>query len=123
YDEAIRLVRNGFSIRMSAGDGRPPSLISAGALHLEEVDVVPEGAIPPKSPRARFGIDQVLRDLQKALIAEAAMIAYWGSNEAAEAFLGFASSSDAGEPYDNAAPEQVDLSRFRATPLIEAAYD
>lgn len=123
YDEVVALVRKGFSIRMSAGDGRPPSLISAGGLELVDVEIVPEGAIPPKVPLAPFRIDDVLKDLRKALIAEAAMIAYWGSDEAAAAFIGFASSPDAGEPYDNATPEQVDLSRFRATPLIEAAYD
>lgn len=123
YDEAVALVRKGFSIRMSAGDGRPPSLISAGALELVDVEIVPEGAIPPKAPLAPFTIDDVLKDLRKALIAEAAMIAYWGSYEAAATFIGFESSPDAGEPYDNATPDQVDLSRFRATPLIEAAYD
>lgn len=32
YDEAVKLVRKGFSIRMSAGDRTPPSLISAGKL-------------------------------------------------------------------------------------------
>lgn len=123
YDKALALVRDGFSIRMSAGDGRPPSLISAGALELLDVDIVPDGAIPPKVALAPFTIEEVLKDLRKALIAEAAMIAYWGNDEAAAAFIGFESSPDAGEPYDNAAPEQVDLSRFRATPLIEAAYD
>lgn len=123
YDEAVRLVRKGFSIRMSAGDGSPPSLISAGALELHDVDRVPQGAIPPKLPRVPFTIDEVMKDLRKALISEAAMIAYWGSYEAAEAFLGFPSSEDAGEPYDNADPQDVDLSRFRATPLIQIAYD
>jgi len=123
YDKAVALVRNGLSIRMSAGDGRPPSLISAGVLDLEDVEIVPDGAIPHKSALAPFTIDDVLKDLRKALIAEAAMIAYWCSDEVAATFIGFASSPDAGEPYDNASPEQVDLSRFRATPLIEAAYD
>jgi hypothetical protein len=123
YAEAVALVRKGFSIRMSAGDGRPPSLISAAALELEEVEVVPDGAIPPKVALAPFTIEVVLTDLRKALIAEAAMIAYWGSDEAAAAFIGFPSSPDAGEPYDNASPDQVELSPFRATPLIMAAYD
>lgn len=123
YNEAVAFVRNGFSIRMSAGDGRPPTLISAGKLELVDVEVAPDDAIPPKKALAPFTIQEVLKDLRKALIAEAAMIAYWGSDEAAAAFIGFASSPDAGEPYDNATPEQVDLSRFRSTPLIEAAYD
>ena len=123
YDKAVALVRNGFSIRMSAGDGRPPSLISAGALELADVDVLPEGAIPPMVALAPFAIDDVLKDLGKALIAEAAMIAYWGSDDAAAGFIGFASSPDASEPYDNVTPDQVDLTKFRATPLIKAAYD
>lgn len=123
YVEAVALVRDGFSIRMSDGKGSPPSLISAAAIELEEVDVVPEGAIPPKIPLAPFTINEVLDDLRKALIAEAAMIAHWSSDDAAATFIGFASSEDAGEPYEDAAPGNVDLSRFRATPLIEAAYD
>jgi hypothetical protein len=123
YEKAVSLVRQGFSMRMTAGDGSPPSLISAGKLGLEDVDEVPAGAIPDATPLVPFTLDQVLADLRKALIAEAAMIAYWGSAEAAEAFIGFPSDEDAGEPYDNAKREQVDLSRFRATPLIEAAYD
>lgn len=123
YAEAVRLVRKGFSIRMSAGDGTPPSLISAGKLSLTEEDEVAEGAIPSADPLTPFPREAVLRDLQKALVAEAAMIAHWGSYEAAEAFLGFPSSDDAGEPYDDADPTKVDLSRFRATPLIDASYD
>lgn len=123
YNEALRLVRKGFSIRMSAGDGSPPSLISAGKLTLAEVDEVKEGAIPPAGPQTPFPLEAVQRDLRKALIAEAAMIAHWGSYEAAEAFLGFPSSDDAGEPYDDADLAQVDLSRFRATPLIYSSYD
>jgi hypothetical protein len=61
--------------------------------------------------------------LEKVLIAEAAMVAYWGSYEAAEALLGFPSTPDAGEPYDDADPVEVDLWRFRATPLIETNHD
>ncbi|WP_170003330.1 hypothetical protein [Pseudopontixanthobacter vadosimaris] len=123
YDEALRLVRKGFSIRMSAGDGTPPSLISAGKLTLTEVDKPSAGEIPAEAPLTPFSRDDVRHDLRKALVAEAAMIAHWGSYEAAEAFLGFPSSDDAGEPYDDADPSEVDLSRFRSTPLIEASYD
>jgi hypothetical protein len=123
YDEALRLVRKGFSIRMSAGDGTPPSLISAGKLTLTKVDELSADDIPAEGPLTPFSRDDVMHDLRKALVAEAAMIAHWGSYEAAEAFLGFPSSDDAGEPYDDADPSQVDLSRFRSTPLIEASYD
>ena len=123
YDEAVKLVRKGFSIRMSAGDRTPPSLISAGKLTLTEVDDVAEGDIPPEGPQTPFTRDEVMVDLSKALIAEAAMIARWGSYKAAEAFLGFPSANDAGEPYDKADPAAVDLSRFRATTLIDASYD
>lgn len=123
YDEALRLVRKGFSIRMSAGDGTPPSLISAGKLTLTEVDAPSAGDIPAEGPQTPFSRDDVMHDLRKALVAEAAMIAHWGSYEAAKAFLGFPSSDDAGEPYDDADHSQVDLSRFRSTPLIEASYD
>jgi len=123
YAEALRFVRKGFSIRMSAGDGTPPSLISAGKLTLTNVDEPAAGDIPAEGPLTPFSRDDVMHDLRKALIAEAAMIAHWGSYEAAEAFLGFPSSDDAGEPYDDADPSEVDLSRFRSTPLIEASYD
>lgn len=123
YDEALRLVRKGFSIRMSAGDGTPPSLISAGKLTLTEVDAPSVGDIPAEGPQTPFSRDDLMQDLRKALVAEAAMITHWGSYEAAEAFLGFPSSDNAGEPYDDADPSQVDLSRFRSTPLIEASYD
>lgn len=123
YDEALRLVRKGFSIRMTAGDGTPPSLISSGKLTLTEIDEPSAGDIPAEGPLTPFSRDDVMHDLRKALVAEAAMIAHWGSYEAAEAFLGFPSSDDAGEPYDDADPSQVDLSRFRSTPLIEASYD
>lgn len=123
YDEVVRLVRDGFSIRMSAGDGSPASLISSGKLTLDDVDAVPEGAIPPREPHVPFPREKVMHELKKALIAEAAMIAYWGSGEAAAAFLGFPTADDAGEPYDNADPDDVDLARFRATTLIETAYD
>lgn len=123
YNEALRLVRRGFSIRMSAGDRTPPSLISAAKLTLTEVDDLTEGDIPPEGPQTPFTREAVMLDLQKALIAEAAMIVHWGSYEAAEVFLGFPSSDDAGEPYDDADPTEVDLARFRATPLIEASYD
>ena len=71
YDEALALVRDGFSIRMSAGDGRPPSLISAGALELLDVDIVPDGAIPPKVALAPFTIEEVIsRDHLEALLEE-----------------------------------------------------
>ena len=123
YDEALRLVRKGFSIRMSSGDGTPPSLISAGKLTLTEVDKPSAGDIPAEGPVTPFSCDDVMHDLRKALVAEAAMITHWGSYEAAEAFLGFPSSDDAGEPYDDADPSKVELSRFRSTPLIEASYD
>ena len=123
YDEALRLVRKGFSIRMSAGDGTPPSLISAGKLTLTEVDEPSAIDIPAEGPQTPFSRDDVMHDLRKALVAEAAMIAHWGSYEAAEAFLGFPSSDNAGEPYDDADPSLIDLSRFRSTSLIEASYD
>ena len=123
YDEVLRLVRSGYSLRMSAGDGSPASLISAGKLKLTDVASVPEGAIPPEETHAPFPREKVMYDLRKALIAEAAMVAYWGSDEAAEVFVGFPSADDAGEPYDNADAKNVDLSRFRATPIIQATYD
>lgn len=123
YDEAVKLVRKGFSIRMSAGDRTPPSLISAGKLTLTEVDDVAEGDIPPEGPQTPFTRDEVMVDLSKALIAEAAMIARLGSYTAAEVFLGFPSANDAGEPYEKADSAAVDLSRFRATTLIDASYD
>lgn len=123
YDEAVKLVRKGFSIRMSAGDRTPPSLISAGKLTLTEVDDVAEGDIPPKGPLTPFTREEVMLDLRKALIAEAAMIARWGSYKAAEVFLGFPSANDADKPYDKADAAAVDLSRFRATTLIDVSYD
>ena len=123
YDDVLRFVRKGFSIRMSAGDGTPPSLISAGKLTLTDVDEPSPDDIPAGGPITPFARDAVMHDLRKALVAKAAMIARWGSYEAAEAFLGFPSSDDAGEPYDDADPSKVDLSRFRSTPLIEASYD
>ncbi len=123
YDEALRLVRQGFSIRMSAGDGTPPSLISAGKLTFTEIDEPSADDIPAEGSLTPFSRDDLMHDLRKTLVAEAAMIAHWGSYEAAEAFLGFPSSDDAGEPYANADASKVDLSRFRSTPVIEASYD
>ena len=123
YEKAVQLVRKGFSMRMSAGDRTPPSLISAGKLTLTEVDNVAEGDIPPGVPLTPFTRDEVMLDLRKALIAEAVIIAHWGSYEAAEVFLGFPSSDDTGEPYDDADPADVDLSRFRATTLVDASFD
>jgi len=116
YDEALRLVRRGFSIRMSAGDGTPPSLISARKLTLSNVDEPSPEDIPAEGLLTPFSRDEVMHDLRKALVAKAAMIARWGSYDAAEAFLGFTPSNDAD-------PSEVDLSRFRSTPLIEAGYD
>lgn len=116
YDEALRLVRNGFSIRMSTGDGTPPSLISARKLTLTDVHEPSPDDIPDGGPLTPFSRDEVMHGLRKALVAKAAMIARWGSDEAAQAFLGFPSSDDAD-------PSEVDLSRFRSTPLIEAGYD
>ena len=116
YDEALRLVRRGFSIRMSAGDGTPPSLISARKLTLSNVDEPSPEDIPAEGLLTPFSRDDVMHDLRKALVAKAAMIARWGSYDAAEAFLGFTPSNDAD-------PSEVDLSRFRSTPLIEAGYD
>lgn len=101
---------------VSAGDGTPPSLISAGKLTLTDVHEPSPDDIPDGGPLTPFSRDDVMHDLRKALVAKAAMIARWGSDEAAEAFLGFPSS-------DNAEPSEVDLSRFRSTPLIEAGYD
>lgn len=123
YGEALRLVRRGFSIRMSAGDGTPPSLISAGKLAFNEVDELSADEILAEGPRTPFSRSELMLALRKALIAEAAMIARWGSYEAAQAFLGFSSSDEAGEPYGDADPSQVDLSRFRSTLLIEVSYD
>ena len=123
YAEALRLVRMGFSIRMSAGDSSPPSLISAGKLTLTDVDEVAEGDIPAEGPQTPFPLETVLRDLQKALVVEAIRVAHWSSYEAAKAFLGFPTSDDASELYNDTDPAEVDLSRFRATPLINASYD
>lgn len=123
YDEALRHVRNGFSIRMSAGDGTPPSLISAGKLTLTDVHEPSPDDIPADGPLTPFSREDVMQDLRKDLVTKAAMIARWGSYEAAEAFLGFPLFDDADEPYDAADPSEVDLSRFRATPLIDVIYD
>ena len=123
YDDVLRFVRNGFSIRMSAGDGTPPSLISAGKLTLTDVDEPSPDDIPAEGPLTPFSLDDVMHDLRKALVAKAVVIARWGNHEAAEAFLGFPPSDDAGEPYDSVDPSGVALSRFRSTPLIEASYD
>ena len=98
YDEALRLVRKGFSIRMSAGDGTPPSFISAGKLTLTDVDEPSPDDIPAEDPLTPFSLDDVKHDLRKALVAKAAVIARWGSHEAAEAFLGSVDKSSVGIP-------------------------
>lgn len=123
YAEALRLVQKGFSIRMTAGDGSPPSLISASKLTFTEADEASDAVAMPEDPQAPFPREAVMNDLKAALVVEAAMIVHWGSYEAAECFIGFPSSDDAGEPYDDADPSAVDLSRFRVTPLIDASYD
>lgn len=121
YDEVVRLVRLGHSIRMSAGDGSPPTLIRAASVEILDGDHVETATIPEARDTAPFPKEVLMRDLQKALIAEAAMVAYWGSDQAAAAFIGFA--PEGGEPYESTRPEEVDLSRFRATNLLSAAYD
>ena len=123
YREAVRLVRRGFSIRMSASDDGPPTMISARKLTFTEVDDVLADDIVYEGPKTPFSRGDVMKDLQKALIAEAAMIFRWGSRDAAEAFIGLSLSRQARAPLDDGDPTQIDLSRFQSTAIIDAAFD
>lgn len=88
YDEAVRLVRQGFSIRMTFGQGDPASLVSAKSLTIEEVEDVPEGAIPPKKAKAPITMAQVSEGVQRLLFAQAAVIELMAGEQTASAFLG-----------------------------------
>ncbi len=122
YDKAVRLVRSGYSIRMSACDGGPPSLVRSKSVELVDGDDLPADAVPPARTRAKFAIDEVLDDFRHALIAGAAAIAAFGSDRAAAAFLG--TTSRRRHDADLAdGTSRIDLSRFRATALIRSAYN
>lgn len=121
YDEALAMVREGFSIRMAA-PGQPASLIRSASLTIEEIDADDAEASVGRRQTAPFSKDEVFSDLRKAMVAQAAVIAYWGSEASAEAFIGFG-AGDGSEPYDDANPADVDLDRFAATRLVSLAYD
>jgi hypothetical protein len=123
FDEAVSLVRRGHSIRMSGGKG-PPSLIAADSLTLDAVASDPDQPLWVSAVVAPpFSRDDMLCDLRKALLVQAAAIAFWGNSAAAAVFAGFA-ADDSMSPYDDDDDlERLDLGRFDATRLMNLAYD
>ena len=121
YNEAVALVRKGFSIRMCS-EGRPAALIRSASLTIDEIDANDADALTEQRLTAPFTKEKVFSDLRRALVAQAAVIAYWGSREAAETFIGL-NAGDGSEPYDDANPAEVDLDRFAATRIVSVSYD
>lgn len=119
YDEAVRRVRDGFSIRMKA-KGTPPSLIRAASLTFEEVEL--EGPYEALMHEPPFSRNLMRADLAKALLAQAAAIAYWSNVEVAAAFIGYP-ADEASEPYMDDDGERIELARFDATRVFDHAYD
>lgn len=122
YDEAVGLVRQGFSIRMTSGGGAPPSLVSPKSLTFEEVDVVPVGAIPPKLPKAPVSRAGMRSGFQQLLFVQAAVIEQLASAQAASAFLGLEWPRPTAET-ESFDPIEVELERFQAFDLAAKAYD
>jgi hypothetical protein len=64
----------------------------------------------------------MFEELKRILLVQAGQIAHVGSDEAAEAFIGFQSENGA-EPYNNDDPARVKLDRFCAREYLDLAYD
>lgn len=121
YDEAVQLVRDGFSIRMAA-KGTPASLIAPGSLTLEDIESDDPAAVIQTRLGAPFTREEILHELRRALVAQAAALAYWANEDAAAAFIGFP-PEDSTQPYEYVDLAEVDLSRFDATRVFGLAYD
>lgn len=121
YGEALELVENGFSIRMS--DGRsPPSLVAPASLKLvdEPVGTLDElwTYTMPETPFSRTALED---DVRKAIASQCAEI-YWLANpDAANAFIGF--DFDIDEVESGAQARLIDLGRFNFARVISNAYE
>lgn len=121
-DEVARLVRQGFSVRMTDGES-PPSLISPDSLSIEEIETDQEDTLWAETlPKPPFTKEQMFEELKRALFVHANQIAHAGRLEAAIAFLGFEPQTLC-PPYDANDLQRLDLQRFHATKYVDRAYD
>lgn len=122
YGEALDMVQQGFSIRMS--DGRnAPSLVAPASLNLlnEPVEYLDE-LWTYTVPVAPFPREQALQDLRKTLWAEACKISNIAGAGAAEAFCGGIADDYNFLSFEDGNFENIDLSKFNITRVVEAAY-
>lgn len=121
YSEALELVRMGFAIRMSDGSSAP-SLVVPASLDFVETPVDRlDDLWTYTMPEPPFTLDEVLADIRKHLVSQAADTFWIAGAYAASAFIGFDF-----EPWEHAEdPEtrsRIDLEAFNLTRLARAAY-
>ena len=121
YGQALELVKRGYSIRMS--DGRnPASLVSPASLTLlDEPTKSLDDLWHYTSPVPPFSKDVVFKKLKQTLLAESLAIAYIANIDMARAFSGIDLDDEPGVHECNA--EDIELSRFRVTAVIDHAFD
>lgn len=118
YGEAVELVRQGYSIRLS--DGRsPPTLVSPRSLvievgHVKGLDDLWTYTMPAFSPTR----SEVEEDIRASIAAIATEIAWIASAEISSAFAGALYSAEVSRIEAGA----IDLSRFNFTRVVLAAH-
>ena len=113
YGEALELVRQGWAIRMGNGQSSTALVAPHGLRLTDEPYEFIDELWTYSMPTAPFARDALLADLREFLIQHAAAIRLIAGRSAALAFI------DTGA----AGPERFDLSSFRLTGLVMAAYD
>lgn len=118
YGEALELVEQGYSIRMS--DGQTSNLVTAKSLTFSDE---PTGSLDElwtyTIPAAPFTREQLEAEIRQALVSKAAETYWIAGKEAATAFLGAEFDIDDIEH----SPPKFDLARFNFTRLVLAAYE
>lgn len=121
YSEALELVRQGHLIRMSDGSGSA-SLVASGSIEIIDRPTARIDELWTYTvPETPFTLDQVLADLRRHLLSQAADLRWIAAEHAADEFIGFEFDAD----YDaesEAAAAKIDLERFNITRIARAAY-
>jgi hypothetical protein len=121
YGEALELVEEGFSIRMSDGKN-PASLVTPASLTFvdEPVSVLDE-LWTFSMPDAPFSREELERDIRRTILIQAGEIYWLANSDAADAFVGFPLEID--EVEHGGQEELLDLSRFNFARVVLNAYE
>ncbi|MBV9783712.1 MAG: hypothetical protein JO264_07810 [Acidisphaera sp.] len=121
-EDVATLLGEGYSLRMTDGES-PPSLISVKSLTIEEIEDADSASLWAKTtPEPPFTKEDMMAELQRAMLVQANQIAHAGDLSFAAAFMGFETENPT-YPYCEDDPGKVDLRRFNATGYLDRAYD